>query len=100
MRELVSVKLSLFPAASAAVADVIWPVILFRVTAEPAIVPEAVSNPDTFRPLKVIPLGASKVIVVPAVTATVDVASISTVPPLSSFIVEELTVTRSVELPS
>lgn len=100
MREFVNVKVSLVTAASVVVAEVICPVMVLRVIAAPATVPEDVSNPETCLPLNVTPLGASNVMLVVAVIDTVEAASISTVPPLSNLIVDELTVTRRVAAPS
>lgn len=99
--EFVKVNDSLAPAARVVDEPVIWPVIVFEVTALLATVTAlvVVSKPwSGLEPkLRVV---AVNVIVVPAVTATVEDAETSTLPPLESTIVELVTVIRIVPPPS
>lgn len=98
--ELVKVKDSLVPAPRVVDDEVIWPVIVFDVTALLDTVAVPVSKPSRGESAKDIDVDAVRVIVVPAVNAIVDDDVIATVPPLLSVIVELVMVMRTVPPPS
>jgi len=95
-----NVMLSVDPAARLVLEEVIFPVIVATVTALELTVPVPILKPESVLLEKVIPAAADRVIEVPEVIETVEEAEMSTVPPLSSLMVDDVSVILKVPAPS